>query len=48
MIQHIYSKIYFTGDDLYEEPTNKKAKQEEEHSPEITSDIESDVPQMNL
>ena len=37
MIQH--TKIYFKGDDLYEEPMNKKAKQEE-HSPEITSDIE--------
>ena len=45
MIQH--TKIYFTGDDLYEEPMNKKAKQEED-SPEITSDIESDVPEMNL
>ena len=46
MIQH--TKIYFKGDDLYEEQTNKKAKQEEERSPEITSDIESDVPEMNL
>ena len=26
MIQH--KKIYFTGVDLYEEPTNKKAKQQ--------------------
>ena len=43
MLQH----IYFTGDDFYEEPTIKKAKQEEDF-PEITSDIESDVPEMNL